>query len=135
MADYKKIFLAYLNENNIHYSDHSEFAVRIPYSGQNLKNIPMFVSFHKDGLALANIKCFEIAGFKGKEDIALRLCNDLNNRFRWLKFYVDPDADIIASLDTYVDEHNCGFFCLDLVKRSVSIIDEAYPLITRALWG
>ena len=135
MADYKNIFLNYLEENKVHYTDHSEFAVRIPYSGQNLKVIPMFVSFDKEGRATANIKCFEIANFKGKEDKGLRLCNKLHNQYRWLKFYLDNDADMIACLDTYFDEYSCGFFCLDLVQRSVAIIDEVYPKIAQAIWG
>ena len=135
MADYKRIFLNYLEENQIHHADHSEFAVRIPYSGQNLKIIPMFVSFDREGRATANIKCFEIANFKGKEDKGLQLCNELHNQYRWLKFYLDNDSDLIACLDTYFDERSCGFFCLDLVQRSVSIIDEVYPKITQAIWG
>ena len=135
MADFKKIFLDYLNENHIHYTDHSEFAVRIPYSGQNLKTIPMFVSFDRQGGAIANIKCFEIASFKGKEEKGLRLCNELHNKYRWLKFYLDEDLDLIACLDTYFDERTCGFFCLDLVARSVSIIDEIYPQIANAVWA
>lgn len=135
MADYKKIFMNYMDENHIHYNDHSEFAVRVPYSGQNLKTIPIFVSFDRQGRATANIKCFEIANFKGKEDIGLRLCNALHNQYRWLKFYLDEDLDLIACLDTYFDENTCGFFCSDLVGRSVSIIDEVYPQIASALWA
>lgn len=135
MTDYKKIFLNYLDENNVHYTDHSEFAVRVPYSGENLKTIPMFVSFDREGKAFANIKCFEIANFKGKEEQGLRLCNELHNKYRWLKFYLDSDLDLIACLDTYFDAHTCGFFCLDLVMRAVSIIDETYPQIVRAMWG
>ncbi len=135
MADYKKVFLDYLNKNGIHYTDHAEFAVCIPYSGENLKNIPMFVSFDREGRATANIKCFQIASFKGKEEKGLRLCNELHSKYRWLKFYLDSDGDLIACLDTYFDDRTCGFFCLDLVKRSVAIIDEAYAKIANAMWG
>ncbi len=135
MANYKKIFMSYLDQEGIRYADHAEFAVRIPYSGENLKSIPLFVSFDREGRPFANIKCFEIANFKGKEAIGIQTCNELNKQYRWAKFFMDEDADIIVSVDTYVDENTCGFFCLELVKRSVAIIDETYPRIASALWA
>jgi hypothetical protein len=135
MADFKSIFMSYMDRENIKYSDQNKCIVRVAYTGNNLKTIPMLVRFSENNDPWAQIACVEIANFTGKEETGIRLCNELNKEFRWLKFYLDKDADIIASLDTYIDDNTCGFFCLDLVKRSVSIIDEAYPQIARAMWG
>lgn len=135
MADYKSIFLSYMDSEKIKYSDDGEYRVRVSYNGDNLKTIHMYVFFDKDNGPRAQVRCWQIANFKNKEDLGIRLCNELNNEYRWLKFYLDKDADIVASLDTYMDERTCGFFCLDLVKRSVSIIDEVYPRIARTLFA
>ena len=135
MASYKNVFISYLEDEGIKYVDQNEYFVRVPYSGENLKSIPMLVRFDKDNEPRARIICAEIANFKGKEDIGMKLCNELNNEYRWLKFYLDKDAELIAALDTYMDEYTCGFFCLDLVKRSVTIIDEVYPRIARTMWA
>lgn len=135
MASYKRIFMSYMDQENIKYIDQNEYFVRVPYSGENLKSIPMLVRFDKGNEPLVRILCAEIANFKSKEEIGVSLCNELNNEYRWLKFYLDKDAELIAALDTYIDENTCGFFCLDLVKRSVTIIDEVYPRIARAMWA
>ncbi len=135
MANYKSIFMSHMDHENVIYTDENEYIVRVAYKGDNLKTIPMFVRFDKDDAPYARIRCTEIANFKGKEEIGIRLCNELNNEYRWLKFYLNEDAELVAALDTYMDEYTCGFFCLDLVKRSVTIIDEAYPKIARAMWG
>ena len=135
MEDYKEIFTTYLDDEGVKYSNLSKSVVRVPYTGENLKTIPIFVAFNDDGEPLVQIKCWEIANFKGKEEIAYKTCNQLNKQYRWLKFYLDNDADIIASVDTYVDEMTCGYFCLSLVRRAVAIIDEAYPTLARAMWA
>ena len=135
MASYKSIFISYLQDEGIRYIDQNEHFVRVPYSGENLKSIPMLVRFDNNNEPRVRILCAEIANFKGKENIGIALCNELNNDYRWLKFYLDKNSELIAALDTYIDENTCGFCCLDLVRRSVTIIDEVYPRIARAMWA
>ena len=135
MANYKALFMSYMDHEHIRYTEENEYILRVVYKGNNLKTIPMFVRFDGDDAPHARIRCAEIANFSGKEDAGIRLCNTLNNEYRWLKFYLDENAELIAALDTYFDEQSCGFFCLDLVKRSVTIIDEVYPRIARTIWS
>ena len=61
--------------------------------------------------------------------------NDCNHKFRWAKFYLDDDNDVIANADLVFDEQNAGDACIELVMRTASIIDDAYPDIMKAIWS
>ena len=60
-------------------------------------------------------------------------CNELNNKYRWVKFYLDDDSDVVAQIDAYVDDETCGGECLSLVRRMVNIVDGGYPTLMQAL--
>ena len=135
MANYKQLFMRYMDQEGIKYTDTDDFVVKVVYTGDNLKSIPVFVFFDKDGDPLVQLKCWEIANFKNKEAKAMIACNQMNKEWRWIKFYLDDDADIIAGCDAYIDEATCGSECLSLVRRMVNIVDDAYPTFGRALWS
>jgi hypothetical protein len=100
-----------------------------------MDTIPIYVFFDEDNDPYVSFKCWEIQSFKNNEAAALIVCNNLNNEYRWLKFYMDEDKDVNASLDAMVDRSTCGEECLSLVRRMVNIIDEAYPQIAKARWA
>ncbi len=136
MANYKNLFMRYMDRNNVKYSDVREDVVKVVYTGDNLKSIPVYVFFDKDGDPLVCFKCWDIAKFKdSKMANGVIACNMLNKKYRWVKFYLDDDNDIIAQIDAYVDEETCGSECLNLVKRTVNIVDEGYEIIAKALWA
>ena len=138
MANYKNLFMSYMDSEGVRYTEldtEKNNVVKVVYNGDNLKSIAVFVFFDSDGDPLVQLKCWDIANFKGKEDKAIRVCNDLNATYRWVKFYVDDDADIIADIDAVIDVASCGAECLQLVRRLVNITDEAYPEIAKALWA
>jgi len=134
MANYKQLFMRYMDQEGIKYTDTDDYVVKVVYTGDNLKSIPVFVFFDKDGDPLVQLKCWEIANFKNKEAKAMIACNQMNKEWRWIKFYLDDDADIIAGCDAYIDEATCGSECLSLVRRMVNIVDDAYPTFGKALW-
>ena len=65
----------------------------------------------------------------------LLILNDCNHKFRWVKFYLDDDNDVIANGDAMFDEQNAGAACIELIMRTASIIDDAYPEIMKGIWG
>ncbi len=138
MANFKNLFMSYMDSEGVRYTEldtEKNNVVKVVYNGDNLKSIAVFVFFDADGDPLVQLKCWDIANFKGKEEKAIRVCNDLNATYRWVKFYVDDDADIIADIDAVIDASSCGAECLQLVRRLVNITDEAYPEIAKALWA
>lgn len=132
MANYKNLFMRFMDRNNIKYTDVKENVVKVVYTGDNLRTIPVYVFFDKDGDPLVSFKCWEILNFKGEEAGGVIACNILNKKYRWVKFYLDDDSDIVSQIDAYIDEETCGSECTNLVKRMVNIVDEGYPVFARA---
>ena len=135
MANFKQLFMEHMDKEGIKYVERDEFVVKVTYSGDNLKSIPVYVFFDEDGDPLVQLKCWEIANFKNKEGKGILACNEANKQYRWVKFYLDKDCDIVASIDAYIDASTCGSECLSLVRRVVNITDETYPIFAKALWA
>lgn len=71
-----------------------------------------------------------------KKEKMYKVCNELNARFRWVKFFVDEnDNTITAEDDAIIQLDSCGEevfrCCLQLTKIS----DDAYPYFMRAIWS
>lgn len=67
MTNYKKLFTTYLDSQGVKYSEAKDNVIRVPYTGDNLKTIPVFVFFDSDGEPLVCLKCWEIARFDGEK--------------------------------------------------------------------
>ena len=135
MANYKQLFVDYMNSHNIIYTEVNDHVVRVSYTGDNMKSIPVFVFFDENGDNIVQLFCMEIANFKDNMAAGLVACNELNTKYRWVKFYLGSDNEIICTIDAYLDQYSCGEECRNLVGRVVSIVDEAYPTFMRALWS
>lgn len=136
MVNYKSLFMRHMDREGVKYTEMDNRVVKVVYTGDNLKTIPVYVFFDADGAPLISVKCWEIANFKDdKMAGGMIACNMLNKEYRWVKFFLDDDSDVVAQIDAYVDESTCGGECLSLVKRMVNIIDEGYPTFMRAIWG
>ena len=136
MADYIGAVCKHLDKKEIKYKRINDKTLRIAYSGDNLDTIPINVIFDEDGDPYVALRCWDITKFKGsKRERGIMVCNELNNRFRWVKFSVDKDDDIVAANDAHVDLFTAGEEILMLVRRMVNIVDEAYPEFMKAVWG
>ena len=121
--------------------------INITINIANIKNIPTeyeltlraysmeYVYFDKDNDPIVQFKCWTIETFKGMEAKGIIACNEMNSHYRWIKFYLDKDSDIITDCDAYIDAATCGEECMKLVRRMVNITDEAYPTFARYKWG
>ncbi len=134
MQQYAQLFCNYMDETGIKYTVKKDHVILVSYSGENMESIPIYVFFDEDNDPFVQLKCWDILNFKNKGADALIVCNSLNAEYRWLKFFLDKDEDIVASLDAIVDTATCGEECMGLVRRFVNILDEAYPQIAKARW-
>jgi len=135
MLKYKQMFMAHMDSVGVRYTDHNDYIVKVSYKGDNMQSIPIYVCFDKEDKPLVSFKCWDVANFKNKEARALIACNEMNTEYRWVKFYLDSDADIVVEADAIVDDVTAGEECLQMVRRMVNITDEAYPTFARALWA
>ena len=65
----------------------------------------------------------------------LAALNELNVKYRFVKFCCDNDGDVNVEYDYPVKAVNPAASAKEMVIRFTQIIDEAYPVLMRALWG
>ena len=134
--DYKSAFMREMDRQGIRYSDDGEFRVSVSYSGDFTNSIKINVIFDKDGEGLVALRCWSFGSIPSNaREYMLERCNKLNAEYRWVKFYIDNDGNLSVGMDAVVDIDSVGKECVQLVKRMVSIYDDAYPtLIKRCIW-
>lgn len=131
-------FCSYLDRENIKYTVDMENIVSIVFSGgDNIPSCDVKVIFDSDGGNTVAFKSWSIGKFKDESKYAkaVILCNRLNAKFRWAKFYVDDDFDVSVESDILVDENNVGEFCLEITLRLMKIMDDAYPDFMKIRWS
>ena len=62
------------------------------------------------------------------------VCNSLNAHYKWLKFYVDKDNDLMIDDDAIVSEESAADECFELLIRRFNIIKDAKPEIMRGIY-
>lgn len=62
-------------------------------------------------------------------------CNQLNVKYRWLKFCIDDDRDLNIEMDAVISPSTAGEVCTELFYHITSIAKDAYPVIMKAQWG
>jgi len=112
-------------------------AVAMAFGGgdYSFQNIAITVGFDDDGES-AQIVSSPIANVPDtKTAKLLMILNQCNRDFRWAKFYLDEDNDVIADADVVFGEHDAGFSVVEAVMLAASVIDDAYPEIMKGIWG
>ena len=105
--------------------------------GAKLDNtfVQLIIFFDADEDAVA-IRCFDLVRVSEEQyPKALMSCNALNDRMRWVKFCIDKERNVQAEEDAVIDDTNAGKVTMNLVLRMASIIDDAYPVINKAIWS
>ena len=122
-------FMEHLDSKDVRYTykplEKSEL-ISIGYEGDNMKDMNFMFFFDKDGESVS-VKCFSIYQF-GANDLARGIVcsNKLNNKYRWIKFYIDEDNEAAASIDAVITSKSTGDVCFELLIRMLDIVDEAY---------
>lgn len=62
-------------------------------------------------------------------------CNQVNSTYRFLKFVVDEDNDVMAMADAILDPGSADEECFELLIRSLQIIKDAKPTIMKAIYA
>ena len=135
MANYKAQYLRYMDAHNIIYTT-SNNIVSITYSGKNSQSITILVSFDPDGNNLVEFGCYSIGSCNSDEKYAnaIVLCNEMNKKYRWVKFFVDDDRAVVGKADAIVESSSVGSECSEIVNRMVGIVDDVYPEFMRLMW-
>lgn len=113
----------------------SDPAVRISYTLDNIAHLDVCFWFDGNGEAV-HFATSAIAHVpKDRIDVSLRAINDANARYRWLRFYLDDDSDIVCSGDQLLVPDVVGECCHQLLSCTITICDEVCTTFMRALWA
>ena len=98
-------------------------------------HVAIHLVFDLDGTS-AQIATSPIASAPAEKTAQMLLAlNACNHKFRWIKFYLDDDNDVVANGDVIFDEQNTADACIEMIMRAANIIDEAYPDIMKTIWS
>ena len=88
-----------------------------------------------DGKYVQMMTVIESMGSDEKFVEAVMVCNQQNRRFRFVKFAVDDDNDVMALSDAILDPNSAGDECFELLVRTLKIIKEARPQIMKVIYS
>ena len=100
-----------------------------------LNHVRIHVFFDMDGESAQVVTSPIVSVPADKTAAVLLAVNSANTRFRWVKFYIDDDNDLIAEADAIISEPTGGEVLTELVGRTASIIDDVYADFMRAVWA
>ena len=64
-----------------------------------------------------------------------RLINEINQKYRWVKFYMNSEGNVMIDADCILDMETCGQECLEIMQRTADIANDAYPILMREIWN
>ena len=134
-----ELFIIVLKECDLKYRDFCTLQV-VDYLvevGFNLFSTRLlFMIFFDASEESVALRCFEVTRVTEEQyPNALLSCNELNNKMRWVKFCIGQEMNVHAEADALVDETTAAKVTMELMMRMASIVDEAYPMINKAIWS
>lgn len=134
----KNIIAAAYDEKGIRYTDVSQdgaHMLKVGFGLENIKSLQLFVFVDSDGKSYV-LRSGVIASVPAeKRDVVIKLLNDLNMRFRWIRLFIDDDNDIMAQEDIDFTPADAPDLPVLSLMRAASILDDEYPEIMRAIWA
>ena len=104
--------------------------ISVPYDGK-MNN---FIFNGPDGRYVSMVTHFESVPEDKVSDM-LVLCNQLNSTYKWLKFYIDNDNDLMVEDDAIVSaDETAADECFELLIHRAHILKEVKPAIMRVIY-
>lgn len=63
------------------------------------------------------------------------LMNEVNAQYRWAKLFLDKESWMNVQADAVISAENSGKICVELIARTVRIMDETYPKFMHEIWA
>lgn len=105
----------------------------IGISGDNFSGLQYFVLFDDD--TSAQIRCYICKFPPDKNQQSLQAVNQLNLKYRWTKFFVEPAGVVGVTADIKATEYTAAEILFHILCRVNGIIDDAYPILMKAVYA
>ena len=101
-----------------------KFKLEVAYSATDYEKIRINFFADEDGDSVAVRSC-SLRQYSARQLAdAHEFCNRMNNKYRWLRFYIDSDMELTAAIDAVVTPSTAGAECFELLARTVNIVDD-----------
>ena len=104
--------------------------IDFPWQGRNLKCI-----FSGDQGEYLSLYYFLESVPEDKIADALWVCNEMNNKYKWVKFYIDSENDIMLEDDAILTVENAPDEAFELILRMIDILKDSKPAFMRAIYS
>ena len=102
--------------------------------GKNNARYDVRYIFDKDGHSVS-LRVFGLVIFPEEKWAGmLDAVNEVNGTYRWLKFFTKDDRVNVQG-DAIINDDTSGKICVELLVRTMKIVDDVYPRFMRVLWG
>ena len=110
--------------------------VEVAFRGRNFASVSLYFLSNAEGNDVA-VRAANLVKFPpDRLDKLYAACNDINRRYRFAKFVVDPEKDVVnMELDIPSRCENVGAVAEEMLIRAVRILDEVYPRLMQATWA
>lgn len=127
-------FTDFLDSKDLRYDtklgERGRSIVSFPYDGKVTK---LYFS-GDDGTYLSMYTIYESVPAEKAADI-LVVCNELNCKYKWVKFYLDDDNDLIVEADAILTVSTAADVAFELMLRLFDITGESKAKIMKAIYA
>ncbi len=136
-AEQQERFERALTEEDLKFEHEDDQVTSLCFGGGDFSypHLRVLVIFDEDGEGVHLISTRFVQIPEGRADVVMRICNACNKRFRWIRFFIDNDGDLVCDADAVITEESCAKVCTELTWHMASIMDRAYPEFMKALWA
>ena len=127
-----QLFIEDLKSKNLQFNARElddEVVVSFPYDGK----VTNFIFSGEDGKYVSMFTMFESIPADKVGDL-LVVCNNLNATYKWLKFFVDKDNDLMVQDDAILSPESAAEECFELLVRRTNILKDVKSAIMRAIY-
>lgn len=129
-----RAFLKVLDEADIIYTlvgvdDDGDELVRVANKDSNDYSYTINLYFDKDEMRCA-LRVWNVIEFKSSDTTnVLRACNELNARFKYLRFYVDTSDNTVTAAMDLIFRDGAGEVTLEGLVRTAQILVDGRPTL------
>lgn len=131
------VVVDYFREKNMKYEvlGNNDEIIKMGIGGlENVGSVKIFMIFDNDGESLQLRSSDYVMIPKDRIAKMYPTINALNKRFRWTRFYIDDDGEVMVEIDSKFELASAGELCMEMVSRMASICNQGYPDLMRAMW-
>ena len=134
MSNYSDL-IEKMRAKNIPFSVRENNCIDIYDYNRGCGAVRVMVGFNNEDDNRPSFHCYDLGNFpKEKTAAALVACNNANIDYRWVRFYLDDDNDVVAAADAVVDEFTSYDEIMEMVFKISGIVNKVYESFMQARW-